>query len=125
MQLSEFAWTHRSSVLVVFNNFLLIDATDRSKISSDHHRIFFDVSQYSCYFLQTLPFNLEIRFKTLYLSHSNILIKYIELLTLLCIVRAFINCALAVILAFITLGLYSVCAEKNAETDENLFYNSS
>ena len=22
----------------VFNNFLLIDATDRSKISSDHHR---------------------------------------------------------------------------------------
>ena len=29
-----------------FNNFLLIDSTDRSKISSNHHRIIFDVSQY-------------------------------------------------------------------------------
>jgi len=35
LHLSEFVWTLRSSVLVVFNNFLLIDATDRSKISSD------------------------------------------------------------------------------------------
>ena len=33
--LSEFVSTLRSSVKVVFNNFLLIDATDRSKISSD------------------------------------------------------------------------------------------
>ena len=30
MHLSEFVWTLRSSVLVFFNNFLLIDATDRS-----------------------------------------------------------------------------------------------
>jgi len=35
LQLSEFVWTLRSSVQVIFNNFLLIDATDRSKISSD------------------------------------------------------------------------------------------
>ena len=27
LHLSEFVWTQRSSVLVVFNNFLLIDAT--------------------------------------------------------------------------------------------------
>ena len=46
LQLSEFVWTHRSSVWVVFNNFLLINATDRSKISSNHHRIFFAVSLY-------------------------------------------------------------------------------
>ena len=32
MQLSEFVWTLRSSVKVVFNNFLLKDETDRSKI---------------------------------------------------------------------------------------------
>ena len=38
--------TLRSSVWVVFNNFLIIDATDRSKISSNHHRIFFDISLY-------------------------------------------------------------------------------
>ena len=40
LQLSEFVWILRSSVLVVFNNFLLIDATDRSKISSDQKRLF-------------------------------------------------------------------------------------
>ena len=40
LQLSEFVWTLRSSILVVFNNFILIDATDRSKISSDHQRIY-------------------------------------------------------------------------------------
>ena len=36
LHLSEFVWALRSSVWVVFNNFLLIDTTDRSKISSNH-----------------------------------------------------------------------------------------
>ena len=35
LQLSQFVGTLRFSVQIVFNNFLLIDATDRSKISSD------------------------------------------------------------------------------------------
>ena len=34
LQLSEFVWTLRSSVRFVFNNFLLVDETDRNKISS-------------------------------------------------------------------------------------------
>ena len=38
LHLSEFVWTLRSSVLVVFNNLLLIDVTDRSKNSSDQER---------------------------------------------------------------------------------------
>ena len=46
MHLSEFVWTLRSSVFVVFNNFLLIDATDRSKISSDQKRFFIALSLY-------------------------------------------------------------------------------
>ena len=33
--LFEFVWTLRSLVWVVFNHFLLIDVTDRSKISSN------------------------------------------------------------------------------------------
>ena len=37
LQFSEFEWTLRSSVRVVFNNSLLKDATDRSKISSRDH----------------------------------------------------------------------------------------
>ena len=38
LHLSKFIWTLRSSVGVVYNNFLLIDATDRSKFSSDQKR---------------------------------------------------------------------------------------
>ena len=33
--------TLRSSVLVIFNNFLLLDVTDRSNISSNQKRLFF------------------------------------------------------------------------------------
>jgi len=43
----EFVWTLRSSVLVVFNNFFLIDATHRNKISKVIK---------SDYFSRTLPF---------------------------------------------------------------------
>jgi len=45
-----------SSVLVVFNNFLISDATDISKITSDHHRSFFAVSLYPLYFFANTPF---------------------------------------------------------------------
>ena len=38
LQLSEFVWALSYSVWDVFNSFLLIDATDRSKISSDQKR---------------------------------------------------------------------------------------
>ena len=40
----------------VFNNFRHIDATDRSKISSDQHRIFFDVSIFPLSFFANTPF---------------------------------------------------------------------
>ena len=56
MQLSEFVWILCSSVWFVFNNFLLIDATDRSKINSNHHRIFFCVSLYPLSFFSNTPF---------------------------------------------------------------------
>jgi len=51
LQLSE--WTLRSSVWVVFNNFLLIDATDRSKICNTpfkmtHYWSILWVQGYSC-----------------------------------------------------------------------------
>ena len=56
LQLSEFEWTLRCSVEVVFNNFLLIDATNRIKISSDQKRLFFYVSQYPLSFFANNPF---------------------------------------------------------------------
>ena len=55
-QHSEFVWTLRSSVWVVFNNFLLIDAADRTKISSDQNRLFFTVSIYPLSFFANTPF---------------------------------------------------------------------
>ena len=58
LQLSEFIWALRSSVWIVFNNFLLIDATDRSKISSDQKRLFFAVSLYPLSFFANTPFNM-------------------------------------------------------------------
>ena len=39
----------------VFNKFLLIDATDRSKISSDQNHFFITLSLYPFHFWQTLP----------------------------------------------------------------------
>ena len=57
LQLSEFVWALRSSAWVVFNNFLLIDPTDRSKISSDQKRLFFAVILYPLSFFANTPFN--------------------------------------------------------------------
>ena len=59
LQLSEFVWMQRSSVWVVFNNFLLIDATDRSKISCYQKRLFFALSLYSLSFFLYGPFKLK------------------------------------------------------------------
>ena len=58
LHISEFVWTLRSSVFVVFNNFLLIDATARSKISSDQKRFFIPLSLYPLSFFANTPFNL-------------------------------------------------------------------
>ena len=59
LHLSEFVWTLCSSVLVVFNNVLLIDATDRSKISSNQKRLIFAVSLYPLSFYVNTPFKAD------------------------------------------------------------------
>ena len=61
LHLSEFVCTLRTSLLVVFNNFLLIDATDRSKISSDHKRFFIALSLYPLSFFANTPFKYKTR----------------------------------------------------------------
>ena len=57
LQFSQFVWALSYSVLVVFNNFLNMDATDRSKISSDQKGLFFVVRLYPFSFWRTLPLN--------------------------------------------------------------------
>ena len=46
-------------MLVVFNNFLLLDATDRSKISSDQKRFLIALSLYSLSFFANTPFKVS------------------------------------------------------------------
>ena len=58
LHLSEFVRKLRSSVLVVFNNFLLRDATARSKISGDQKRFFIALSLYPLSFFANTPFNI-------------------------------------------------------------------
>ena len=70
LHLSEFVRTLRSSVSVVFNNFLLIDATARSKISSDQKRFFVALSLYPLSFFANTPFNF-LKSKTIFKSFLN------------------------------------------------------
>jgi len=63
LQLSECVWTLHSSILVVFNNVLLIDATNSGKICIIHHRLFFDVGLYSLSFFANTRFNMFSKFK--------------------------------------------------------------
>ena len=56
LRLSEFEWTLRSSVGVVYNNFLSIDATDRSKIRRDQTRLFFRRKPIPLSFFTYTPF---------------------------------------------------------------------
>ena len=62
LQFSQFVWPLSYSVWDVFNNFLLIDATDRSKISSDQKRFFIALSLYPFHFSRTLPLRVTIYF---------------------------------------------------------------
>ena len=55
-QLPQFVLALRSSVWDVFINFLLIDATDRSKIGSDQKRFFIALSLYPLSFFANTPF---------------------------------------------------------------------
>ena len=69
-QLPQFVWALRSSVWGVFINFLLIDATDKSKISIDQKRFFIALSLYPLSFFANTPFKLEYFF--LYISWKEV-----------------------------------------------------
>ena len=69
LKFSEFVWTPCYSVWNVCNIFFLIDATDRSKISSDQKRFFIALSLYTLSFFANTPFNVKKqRFVQLYLT---------------------------------------------------------
>ena len=57
LQFSHFVWPLSYSVWDVFNNFLLIDAADRIKISSDLKRFFIALSLHPLSFFAYNPFN--------------------------------------------------------------------
>ena len=74
LQFSQFLWAIRSSVWDVFNNFLLIDATDRSKISSDQKRFFVALSLYPLSFFANTPFN--VKFKNFFFENLRICFNF-------------------------------------------------
>ena len=55
-QFSQFVWPRSYSIWDVFNNFLLLDATDRSKIRSDQKSFFIALSLYPLSFFANTPF---------------------------------------------------------------------
>ena len=57
-QRPQFVWALRSLVWDVFNNFLPIDAKDKSKISSDQKRFFIALSLYPLSFFANAPFKI-------------------------------------------------------------------
>ena len=63
LQFSEFVWPLSYSEWDVFNKFLLIDATYRSKISSDQKRFFIALSLYPLSFFAKNPFNFKLIFE--------------------------------------------------------------
>jgi len=83
LQFSEFVWTLGYSVWDVFNNFLLIDARDRSKISSVQKRFFIALSLYPLSFFANTPFKMHSFcgnwVQSLYSLHDNILFRLIKL----------------------------------------------
>ena len=60
LQFSEFVWALSYSVWDVFKNFLLTDATDRNKISSDQKRFFIALSLYPLSFFANTPFKVPL-----------------------------------------------------------------
>ena len=56
LHLSEFVWTLRHSALVILNNFLLKDETDRRKISSNQRHFFIALILYPLLFFANTPF---------------------------------------------------------------------
>ena len=59
LQFSQFVWPLSYSVWDVLNNFLLIDATDRRKISGDQKRFFIALSLYPLSFFANTPFKYQ------------------------------------------------------------------
>ena len=95
LQFSQFVWPLSYSVWDVFNNFLLIDATDRSKISSDQKRFFIALSLYPLSFFANTPFkdqhmlNINFNFKDTMKAH-HILEISLDVQSFLCTL-SFIN----------------------------------
>ena len=73
-QFPQFVWALRSLVWDVFINFLLIDATDRSKISSDLKRFFIAYTPFN--FSRTLPLISNLMGRFIYHVSKLIIIKF-------------------------------------------------
>ena len=79
LQFSKFVWGLSYSVWDVFNNFLLIDATDRSKISSDQKRFFIALRLYPLSFFANTSFKNFLKFHLNVPSYCKYIVRYIPI----------------------------------------------
>ena len=77
-QLPQFVWALRFSLWGVFINFLLIDATDKSKISIDQKRFFVALSLYPLSFFANTPFN---KVQKSELNHQIFKLEYFQIVS--------------------------------------------
>ena len=78
LQFSQFVWPLSYSVWDVFNNFLLIDATDRSKISSDQKHFFIALSVPPFHFSWTLPLMVLLFSRFFYIKSWNLVLSFLN-----------------------------------------------
>ena len=81
LHLAEFVWILRSLVLVVFNNFLLIDATHRSKIRSDQKRFFYRINPIPPFIFREHSLSSPLNLKVVFLFYSCMGLPLLEILT--------------------------------------------
>ena len=110
-QLPQFVWALRSSVWDVFVNFLLIDATDRSKISSDQTRFLNTLSLYPLSFFANTPFKINLYIEGLARSREKVVVEDILFHDLFNVFLNYLSVFHVLLLAWRKAYLYINCSQ--------------
>ena len=111
LQFSEFVWALSYSVWDVFNNFLLIDATDRSKISRDQKRFFIALSLYPLSFFANTPFKINLYIEGLARSREKVVVEDILFHDLFNVFLNYLSVFHVLLLAWRKAYLYINCSQ--------------
>ena len=111
-QLPQFVLALRSSVWDVFVNFLLIDATDRSKISSDQTHFLNTLSLYPLSFFANTPFKINLYIEGLARSREKVVVEDILFHDLFNVFLNYLSVFHVLLLAWRKAYLYINCGQR-------------